>query len=62
MEKKEKIAAGPVETAHKATKETEHFLNRWFNDSTKGWPVRSYWASGYNEHFANLPGIRCILS
>ncbi|MHC4692258.1 MAG: hypothetical protein ACYS67_05925 [Planctomycetota bacterium] len=62
MKKKETIAAGPVETAHKAKKETEHFLNRWINNSTMGWPVRSHLASGYNEHFSNLPGIRCILS
>jgi hypothetical protein len=62
METKEKIAKGLDETAHKARKETEHFLNRWINDNTKGWPVRSYFARGYKEHFTNLLGIRCILS
>jgi hypothetical protein len=58
METKEKIADGLVETAHKARKETEHFLNRWINDNTKGWPVRSHLVKGYKKHFSNLLSIR----
>ena len=62
MKTKEKIAAGPVETAHKAREETENFLNRWINDSTKGWPVRSHLIKGYKKHFQPYLACECILS
>ncbi len=62
METKEIIAAGPVETAHKAKEETEHFLNRWINDCTKGWPLRSHLIKGYKKHFQLHLQYGCIFS
>ncbi|MHC4309760.1 MAG: hypothetical protein ACYSSN_07435 [Planctomycetota bacterium] len=62
METKEKNSKGLVETAHKARKETEHFLNRWINDSTKGWPARSRLVKGYKKYFQLHLHCGCILS
>ena len=53
MEKKGKNIEALDEMPHKAKEETENFLNRWINDSTKGWPVQSpHLAKDYKKNFS----------
>jgi hypothetical protein len=52
MEMNEKRLEDLAEMGHKARKEAEDFLNRWLNDGTKGWPVRSDLANRYTDHFS----------
>ncbi len=52
METKEKRLENMDEVAYKARKEAEDFLNRWLNDNTKGWAVRSGLDSNYDDQFS----------
>lgn len=52
METKKKRLENLVEVGYKARKEAEDFLNRWLNDSTKGWAVRSDLVNHYEDHFS----------
>ncbi len=52
METKEKRLGSLTEVGYKARKEAEDFLNRWLNDSTKGWAVRSDLVNRYEDHFS----------
>ncbi|MHC4538777.1 MAG: hypothetical protein ACYTEK_10215 [Planctomycetota bacterium] len=48
-----------VEVGHKARKEAEDFLNRWLNDSTKGWAVRTDVVNEYEDDFS-VPLAMCL--
>jgi len=52
METEEKRLEDPYQGGHKARKEAEDFLNRWLNDNTKGWAVRSGLVSSYDDQFS----------
>jgi hypothetical protein len=52
VETKAKRLENLAQVGYKARKEAEDFLNRWFNDSTKGWPVRSDSVNRYEDHFS----------
>lgn len=41
MQTKEKRLENLAEVGPSARKEAEDFLNRWLNDSTKGWAMRT---------------------
>ncbi len=41
-----------TEVGSKARKEAEDFLNRWLNDSTKGWAVRTDLLKRYEDRFS----------
>ena len=59
METKEEKLENLAEVGYKARKEAENFLNRWLNDSTKGWAVRSGLANRYEDHFS-APLALCL--
>jgi hypothetical protein len=52
METKEKRLENLAEVGHKARREVEDFLNRWLNDSTKGWGVRSGLVNRYEDRLS----------
>ena len=52
METKEKRLENLAEVGYKARKEAEDFLNRWLNDSAKGWAVRSDLVNRYEDYFS----------
>jgi len=52
METKEKRLESPAEVGYKARKDAEDFLNRWLNDGTKGWAVRSGLVDRYEDQFS----------
>lgn len=52
METKEIRLENPDEVGYKARKEAEDFLNRWLDDNTKGWAVRSGLVSSYDGQFS----------
>ncbi len=52
MKTKEKRLGSLTEVGYKARKEAEDFLNRWLNDSTKGWAVRSDLVNRYEDRFS----------
>ena len=52
METKEKRLVDPDEVGYKARREAEDFLNRWLDDDTKGWAVRSGLVSSYDDQFS----------
>jgi hypothetical protein len=52
METKEKKLENLIEVGYKARKEAENFLNRWFNDNTKGWAVRPTLVNRYEDYFS----------
>lgn len=52
METREQRLEDPAEVGCKARKEAESFLNRWLNDSRKGWGVRSDLSNRCEDHFS----------
>ena len=52
METKEREFENLVEVGYRARKEAEIFLNRWLNDNTKGWALRSDLVNRYEDHFS----------
>jgi len=54
METKEKRLESLAEDGYKARKDAEDFLNRWLNDGTKGWAVRSDSVNRYGDHLSSL--------
>lgn len=57
METKEKRIETLAEVGHKARREVEDFLNRWFNDSTKGWALRKGLLNRYEDRLSPAPVI-----
>ncbi len=52
METETKRLENLTEVGHKARKEAEDFLNRWLNDSTKGWAMRPDFLKRYGDRFS----------
>ena len=57
METKMKRFENLAEGDYEARKEAEDFLNRWFDDSTKGWGVRMDFLNSYEYHFVAPPDM-----
>ena len=57
MDNKEKRFENLDEVGRKAKREVEDFLNRWLNDSTKGWAVRTGLLNRYEDRFLPAPVI-----
>lgn len=51
METKKKRFENLAEVGQKARQEAEDFLNRWLNDRTKGWAVRTDLIRRYEDQF-----------
>ena len=51
MEMKKNRLENLTEVGNKARKEAEDFLNRWLNDSSKGWAIRSDLVDRFEGHF-----------
>ena len=52
METETKRLENLTEVGHKARKEAEDFLNRWLNDSTKGWAMRPDFLKRYGDRLS----------
>ncbi len=52
METKNKRLENPTEVGHSARKEAEDFLNRWLDDSSKGWAIRRDLLQCYEDRFS----------
>ena len=52
METKEKRLENLAEVGYQARREAEDFVNRWFNDRTKGWAVQPVLVNRYEDHFS----------
>lgn len=58
MGTKRKRLESLAEAGYRARKEAEDFLNRWFNDSTKGWAMRADVVNRYENDFS-VPLAMC---
>ncbi len=57
MQTKEKRLENLAEVGSSARKEAEDFLNRWLNDSTKGWAMHTDLTKHYEDQFSVPLGI-----
>ena len=52
MQTKSKRLENLAEVGHNARKEAEDFLNRWLDDSSKGWAIRRDLLQRYEDRFS----------
>ena len=52
MQTKKKRFENLTEVGNNARKEAEDFLNRWLNDSSKGWATRTDLLKRYEDQFS----------
>lgn len=59
MELTKKRLENLAELGHKARHDAEDFLNRWLNDSSKGWAMRTDLLNRYEDRFS-VPLAICL--
>ncbi len=59
MHTKKKRLENLAEVGHRARKDAEDFLNRWLNDSSKGWATRTDLVKRYEDQLS-VPLAICL--